>query len=201
MNALLWWLLLLTQDSDSSTLESQSDISSMEDESPEPYNLTVEELLEERLAQFDATLVALNVELYEMEAAVNRSAQLHLISKPMASKLAYTLLHPSLYRLVKGVGQSIAGLVQMATQLKAANLLSYAQEEFVLIRVSKDSDGQWDMDLEATPMMQQFKQNYEKAFNLNQRNVRSFEYECTASQQTDMWTSPLVLLAILLNYQ
>lgn len=46
----------------------------MEDESPEPYNLTVEELLEERLAQFDATLVALNVELYEMEAAVNNSA-------------------------------------------------------------------------------------------------------------------------------
>ncbi|KAI3641250.1 hypothetical protein MIR68_000722 [Amoeboaphelidium protococcarum] len=121
MNALLWWLLLRTQDSDSSSLESQSDISSMEDESPEPYNLTVEELLEERLAQFDATLVALNVELYEMEAAVNNSAQLNLISKPMASKLAYTLLHPSLYRLVKGVGQSIDGLVQMATQLKAAS--------------------------------------------------------------------------------
>ncbi|KAI3630761.1 hypothetical protein MIR68_003523 [Amoeboaphelidium protococcarum] len=44
------------------------------------------------------------------------------------------------------------------------------QEEFFLIRVRKDQDGQWDVDLKATPMMQQFKQNYENAFNLNQRN-------------------------------
>ncbi|KAI3643751.1 hypothetical protein MP228_009915 [Amoeboaphelidium protococcarum] len=124
-------LLLQTSDSDSSTLESQSDMSSLEDELPEPYNLTVEELLEERRAQFDATLVALNAEIHEMEAAGNNSAQLNLISKPMASKLAHTLLHPSLYRLVKGVGQSIDGLVQMATQLKAASNWQSAAEQCI----------------------------------------------------------------------